>query len=320
MLPTPSLVKGTAADAAAALAARFTALRNGCAPLAKEALDKTAILSEVGGALTNALGSTAGTTLLGAGLGGLAGYGSAALGPNDEEGNPRNRYSSALKGALLGGGIGMGGSLAHKLLSGSGNPADANKPPESFELGGKTMRLRQGAQLTPEIGQQLRDLDEARKPHSVFGRMPWMTGAATAGGVAANEVRHNVSMPASRQMIQGGKGGFSPTPELLNHLHNAGRFAPPKSLTESGEAMHFRKSDLNQIMNRFGLGTHGEGSELVRGSPKSMIRSGAKYGLLAAPLALGENWAMNKLNESSANRKFNNLLSQYAEPVPEPGS
>jgi len=85
------------------LATRIADLRNGATRLTKEAMDKTAVLDQLGKALGN-MDPYARNALIGGGLGALAGGVSSYMSDDDD----RRPLRSALMGGLAGGALGLG--------------------------------------------------------------------------------------------------------------------------------------------------------------------------------------------------------------------
>lgn len=288
MHQTQSLVNGSLSDAIAALAKRSVAIRHGAPRMTKEALDRTAVLQQAtglhkeGGLGSFVAGSAIGKTLrhsgalqsatdyfknmnpvhqkalLGAGVGGVLGYGSSFL--QDKE--KRHSGSSALTGALAGGAAGLGLGLAAQNSpiappSASATPGGGSGgvtggrpklPPGQFyhPATGQVMAIDKN--MPPEVAARLTNLDAVASNASV----PQQITLGGLGGVGAAARSMPITTAASA-----GVGGYHAA-TLGKHLNI--------SADQSRNLSHLRDGLLHapdQVGARIGLSSD-EGSALGR--------------------------------------------------------
>ncbi len=258
MHPNPCLVNGTLENAIEALAQRAVALQHGAPRLSKQAMDKTAVLQQLGEHWKN-LDPAAQKALLGAGVGGALGLGTSFLG--DEEN--RKPWSSALTGALAGGVMGGGLGLASKF-----GPSTAKPSPHE-----KVLSLIEKAK--PDANTNAAATAIAHPAT----RQGLAAGAAVAGEQASRTVRptqaygDNVLMRGLGELrTQGDKSRFNVDKATIDYLHADP--AERKALLDFARSGKYSGSGTPPVSQDVVRGILGVGSESMMGEGQNMMRRG----------------------------------------------
>jgi len=285
------------------IAARSVALRYGAPRMTKEAMEKTAILQQLG-KWYGGLSPVQQKMLLGAGGGAALGLGSQLL--RDKE--DRQYGHGALTGLMAGGALVGGLGVASKYWPKS-TPDPNALPAGQFEFNGKVYKLKPGAKMpTPEELNKLTDLKSQSEGSSWLGNIAESTGK----GIWNQAVAENPITAATAGAIAAGKGAASSS-SLRKKAPwlEAFRGGPTVSPGQGGTLEHLRK----------GMGDLIPGTEAMketkipsaaRLNDPTVKAEGLKHGKGARiPLSVDELRAVTKLQEYAAIPKYEAQLRQY---------
>lgn len=176
-----SMLPESLTEAAELLALRATEIQHGVPRMTKQAMEKTAVLEQLGKIIQN-LDPAAQKALLGTGIGAGIGLGSSLFREKGKRNPLRNMLTGGLAGGAIGGGLGLASGFKPKV-------SETASPKGQIEGPRGPMKLKPGKTITPEIAKQLADAEAGSQGSALGIKYPWLTTLLGAPASAANAAR-----------------------------------------------------------------------------------------------------------------------------------